>query len=93
MIVEVAMPFESGALADSSYTLAQAGTLIGKAAEMKRSSSAMGRAGSAITALMIGTRFVPGASRLLKRSPFLGSFLIAGTIGALILVYSRRVRA
>lgn len=87
------MQLESGVLADASYTLAQAGTIIGKAAEIKQSDSTLGRVGSAFTALMIGTRLVPGVGRLYKRSPFLGSFLIAATVGALVLVYSRRVRA
>lgn len=87
------MDLKSGALADAGYTLAQAGTIVGKAAEIKQSDSTLGQAMSGITALMVGARLVPGAGRLFKRSPFLGTLLIAGTIGALFLVFSRTVRA
>ena len=86
------MELKSGALADAGYTLAQAGTIVGKAAEIKQSDSALGQTMSGITALMIGARLVPGAGRLFRRNPFLGTLLIAGTLGALFLVFSRTVR-
>ena len=82
----------TGALADSGDTLSQAGSVIQKAAETKRSKSIFGRTFSAISALTFGARLLPGARRLVKRNPLMGTLLIAGTIGTLVVLYSRRGR-
>lgn len=82
----------TGALVDSGNALSQAGSVVEKAAESKRSSSPLGRAMSAMTALTLGARLLPAARRLFKRDPLLGALLLAGTLGALALVYSRRGR-
>jgi hypothetical protein len=86
------MQVSTGGFADSGNTLAQAGTVIQQAAEMKRSKSPVGRAVSAVTALTVGARFVPGARRLVRRNPLIGTLLIAGTVVALVLIYSKRAR-
>jgi hypothetical protein len=87
------MQLDTGALADASDTLSQAGTVVQKAAETKRSKSLLGRAGNAVAALTLGARLLPGARRLVKRNPLLGTLLIVGTIGAVVFIYSKRVRA
>lgn len=87
------MQLSTGALADSGATLAQAGSVVQKAAETKRSKSVLGRAASAMTALTLGARFFPAARRLVKRNPLLGTLLIAGTVAAVVLLSSRRQRA
>ena len=87
------MQLNTEALADSSDTVAQAGSVIQKAAETKRSKSTFGRVASAISALTLGARLLPGARRLIKRNPLLGTALVAGTVGVLIALYSKRVRS
>ena len=86
------MQLNTGALADSGDTLSQTGSVIQQAAETKRSKSTFGRVASAISALTLGARLLPGARRLIKRNPLVGTALIAGTVGVLVVLYSRRVR-
>lgn len=82
------MQLNTGALSDSGNTLAQVGTAIQQAAETRRSSSALGRTVSAVTALTVGARAVPGMRRLIRRNPVLGPVLAVATIGALVLICS-----
>jgi hypothetical protein len=87
------MQLSTGAVADSGDTLSRAGNVIQKTAQAKRSKSLLSRAASAVSALTLAARLYPGARRLVKRNPLLGTLLIVGTVGAIALVYSRRVRA
>ena len=86
------MQLNTGALADSGDTLSKAGSVIQKAAETRRSKSTFGRVVSAFSALTVGARLLPGARRLIKRNPLMGTALIAGTVGVLVVLYSKRVR-
>jgi len=86
------MQLNTGALADSGDTLSRAGSVIQKAAETQQSKSAFSRVAGAISALTLGARLLPGARRLIKRNPLLGTALIAGTLGVLVVLYSRQVR-
>ena len=87
------MELNVGTSADSGNALSQAGTVVEKAAQTTRSKSVLARAGSAMSALTLGARVLPAARRLVKRNPLMGTLVIAATIGALLVLYSRRSRA
>lgn len=85
------MRVDPDALKHSGRTLADAATLIERAAHtVAPSSSTLGRLVAAVSVARLGARLIPAGQRLLRRYPVASLLVVAGFLGALYLTRASR---
>ena len=86
------MGIDPESLRRSGRTLADAATLIERAAHtLAPSSSTLERLAAAVTVVRLGARLIPAGGRLIRRYPVGSLLLAAGLLGALYLRREPRV--